>query len=402
MIGSCRWLMGIPTIGSFRRRLQRRVPDNPGPAHSPTPPFRLSPIRLRCGRIPLRPTGRSSRRAAPGPSPGIRRSFRTLPGSFRRRHRPMIRPSYPRVGSSAALGESWPHPSTARESATACSAALSDCERQTPMRRHRSSALAAIPLHLRSLRRISAGARCPPIWLTRRRHQINRSLHPPHNCQASPRRAVLRSAPGTALQPFRLKLLQRKRRRRAPSCSIKHRRLGIPARPTGTPRSSIKPRGPWASPTCRHRNPARQSPLPSTPGKIPSSDNPYGPGAAFETAAWLLTLLSAGAAAPLGIAPGAGETALQGGRAALGAPALIGGNLSREASGRIVKALQAAVGAGSLTREQAAVLLQRANGVGEAGGAKLEGPLSRWLAKYDGTTYGLLMKLTRFRGHPTI
>jgi hypothetical protein len=132
-------------------------------------------------------------------------------------------------------------------------------------------------------------------------------------------------------------------------------------------------------------------PLPPTPGKIPSSDNPYGPGAAFETAVWLLTLLSAGAAAPLGIAPGAGETALQGGRAALGLPALIGGNLSREASGRIVGALQAAVDAGSLTREQAAVLLQRANGVGEAGGAKLEAPLSRWLPKYDGTTYGLLI-----------
>jgi hypothetical protein len=132
-------------------------------------------------------------------------------------------------------------------------------------------------------------------------------------------------------------------------------------------------------------------PLPSTPGKIPSEDNPYATGAVSEIAAWLLTLLSAGAAAPLGIAPVAEEAALQGTRTALGAPALIGGNLSREASGRIVAALQAAVNAGSLTREQAAVLLQRANGVGEAGGARLETPLSRWLPKYDGTTYGLLI-----------
>jgi hypothetical protein len=56
-----------------------------------------------------------------------------------------------------------------------------------------------------------------------------------------------------------------------------------------------------------------------------------------------------------------------------------------------VAALQAAVDAGSLTREQATVLLQRANGVGESGITKLEAPLSTWLPKYDGTTYGLLI-----------
>jgi hypothetical protein len=40
-------------------------------------------------------------------------------------------------------------------------------------------------------------------------------------------------------------------------------------------------------------------PLPSTPGKIPSSDNPYGPGAAFEGATWLLGGLERGIAGPL-------------------------------------------------------------------------------------------------------
>ena len=137
-------------------------------------------------------------------------------------------------------------------------------------------------------------------------------------------------------------------------------------------------------------------PLPSTPGKIPSSDNPYGPGAAFEGVTWLLAGLERGIVGPFEGVAGAVErsatdAALQGTRTALGAPALIGGNLPPEASGRIVAALQAAVNAGSLTRVRATVLLQRANGVGEAGGAKLEGPLARWLPKYDGTTYGLLI-----------
>jgi hypothetical protein len=50
MIGSCRPLMDILTIGSCRRRSQR--PHNPGPAHSRTPPFRLSPIRPRFGPDP--------------------------------------------------------------------------------------------------------------------------------------------------------------------------------------------------------------------------------------------------------------------------------------------------------------------------------------------------------------
>jgi hypothetical protein len=40
-------------------------------------------------------------------------------------------------------------------------------------------------------------------------------------------------------------------------------------------------------------------PLPSTPGKIPSSDNPYAPGAAFEAATWLLGGLEQGIAGPL-------------------------------------------------------------------------------------------------------
>jgi hypothetical protein len=139
------------------------------------------------------------------------------------------------------------------------------------------------------------------------------------------------------------------------------------------------------------KTPPPAPPFPAISGKIPSGNNPYATGAVSEAAVWLLTLLSAGAAAPLGIAPVAEEAALQGPRIAVGARALIGGNLSPEASGRIVAALQAAVDAGSLTREQATVLLQRANGVGEAAGAKLEAPLSAWLPKYDGTTYGLLI-----------
>jgi hypothetical protein len=40
-------------------------------------------------------------------------------------------------------------------------------------------------------------------------------------------------------------------------------------------------------------------PLPPTPGKIPSSDNPYGPGAAFEAATWLLGGVERGIAGPL-------------------------------------------------------------------------------------------------------
>ncbi len=135
----------------------------------------------------------------------------------------------------------------------------SDCERQTPTRAHRSSALAAIPRHLRSTRRISAGARCLPTWPTRRRHQINRPSHRSGNFRTRPPQALSRSAPGTALQPFRFKFRQRPRPRRAPSCSINHLPLGTRARPIGTPQTSIKPPRPWAFPICRHRNPARRS-----------------------------------------------------------------------------------------------------------------------------------------------
>jgi hypothetical protein len=62
-------------------------------------------------------------------------------------------------------------------------------------------------------------------------------------------------------------------------------------------------------------------PLPSTPGKIPSSDNPYAPGAAFEAATWLLGGLEQGIAGPLeGVASTAEksgtEAALQAARTA--------------------------------------------------------------------------------------
>jgi hypothetical protein len=51
-------------------------------------------------------------------------------------------------------------------------------------------------------------------------------------------------------------------------------------------------------------------PLPSTPGNIPSEDNPYGPGAAFEAATWLLGGLERGIAGAAGtLAKIAGETA---------------------------------------------------------------------------------------------
>ena len=67
-------------------------------------------------------------------------------------------------------------------------------------------------------------------------------------------------------------------------------------------------------------------PLPSTPGKIPSSDNPYGPGAAFEGATWLLGGLERGIVGPLeGVASTAErsgtETALEAARGAIYVPA---------------------------------------------------------------------------------
>jgi hypothetical protein len=69
-------------------------------------------------------------------------------------------------------------------------------------------------------------------------------------------------------------------------------------------------------------------PFPSTPGKIPSTDNPYAPGAAFEAATWLLSALEGGIAGPLdGVANAverrATEAALRTAKSAVGAPALI-------------------------------------------------------------------------------
>ncbi len=48
-------------------------------------------------------------------------------------------------------------------------------------------------------------------------------------------------------------------------------------------------------------------PFPSTPGKIPSTDNPYAPGAAFEAATWLLSGLEGAIVGPLESAAGAVE-----------------------------------------------------------------------------------------------
>ena len=53
-------------------------------------------------------------------------------------------------------------------------------------------------------------------------------------------------------------------------------------------------------------------PLPSTPGKIPSSDNPYGPGAASEAAAWFLGGLERGIAGPLESAANPASTSTAG------------------------------------------------------------------------------------------
>jgi hypothetical protein len=62
-------------------------------------------------------------------------------------------------------------------------------------------------------------------------------------------------------------------------------------------------------------------PFPSTPGKIPSSDNPYGPGAVSELASWIPAVLERIAAVPIvrvaGIAENAAtDTALQAAKAA--------------------------------------------------------------------------------------
>jgi len=63
-------------------------------------------------------------------------------------------------------------------------------------------------------------------------------------------------------------------------------------------------------------------PLPATPGKIPSADNPYAPGAAFEAATFLLPEARIGGAAVGAVEKRAAEAALQAARAAADSPAL--------------------------------------------------------------------------------
>jgi hypothetical protein len=68
-------------------------------------------------------------------------------------------------------------------------------------------------------------------------------------------------------------------------------------------------------------------PFPATPGKIPSTDNPYAVPAALEAAAWLLSGLDGGIVGPLESAAAAAErsaaeTALQSAKSTAGVPAL--------------------------------------------------------------------------------
>jgi hypothetical protein len=75
------------------------------------------------------------------------------------------------------------------------------------------------------------------------------------------------------------------------------------------------------------KTPPPSPPFPSTPGKIPSEDNPYAAGAAFEAATWLLSGLERGIVGPLGrvanaVEKSAAEAALQAARTATDAPAL--------------------------------------------------------------------------------
>jgi hypothetical protein len=147
-------------------------------------------------------------------------------------------------------------------------------------------------------------------------------------------------------------------------------------------------------------------PFPSTPGKIPSLDNPYALGAAFEAATSLLPEDRIVGPVAGAAEKSAAQAAVQAAKSAAGSPGLpraaeqiaagpygnLGGTLAPDALVRIAAALRAAVDSGSLTREQAAVLLQRANPAGEGAAARLNGPLSAWLPKYDDeTTYGVLI-----------
>jgi hypothetical protein len=75
------------------------------------------------------------------------------------------------------------------------------------------------------------------------------------------------------------------------------------------------------------KTPPPSPPFPSTPGKIPSEDNPYAPGAAFEAATWLLSGLDRGLVGAIeGVASAveksAAEAALQAARTAADAPVL--------------------------------------------------------------------------------
>jgi hypothetical protein len=93
-------------------------------------------------------------------------------------------------------------------------------------------------------------------------------------------------------------------------------------------------------------------PFPPTPGKIPSTDNPYGPGAAIEFATWIASALERGIDAPLlGVLrpaeEAATEAALQAAKAATSAPALarpaeqIWARPYRELSGNLPRGFQA-------------------------------------------------------------
>jgi hypothetical protein len=151
-------------------------------------------------------------------------------------------------------------------------------------------------------------------------------------------------------------------------------------------------------------------PFPATPGKIPSTDNPYAGGAALEAAAFLLALLEGRIGASLASAASkleihAAEAALRraksligskvlapsAGRLAAGASDELGGTLPPDALNRIVSALRAAVASGNLTKEEANALLRR-TGSGVQSGETEPATISAWLPKYDRKrTNGLLI-----------
>ncbi len=113
MIGSCPGRpTTVPMIGSCRCRLQqRRASDSPHPARSPCPP--IPAIHHPRGRIRSRPSGRSSRRAAPARWPGIRRSSSEIRRPSRPPHQPHRRgprgrrPKSRTFGHLAAFSTVW-------------------------------------------------------------------------------------------------------------------------------------------------------------------------------------------------------------------------------------------------------------------------------------------------------